>query len=82
MGTPFITFLGPSNLNDYNPKLPFSEQADSIPKAFLDAMEVREEVFVKEQMVPLENEFDSDDPRACHWVSYKPFYLHTHANQI
>jgi predicted GNAT family N-acyltransferase len=31
-------------------------------------MEVREEVFVVEQQVPLENEFDSDDARACHWV--------------
>ena len=33
-------------------------------------MEVREKVFVEEQGVPLANEFDSDDPRSCHWVIY------------
>jgi len=33
-------------------------------------MEVREQVFVEEQGVPIENEFDSDDHRACHWVIY------------
>jgi len=33
-------------------------------------MEVRDQVFVKEQGVPPQNEFDSDDPRACHWVVY------------
>lgn len=68
MGTPFITFLGPSDLNGYDRKKPATEQPQNVPKTFLDAMEVREEVFVKEQKVPLENEFDSDDPRACHWV--------------
>jgi len=70
MGTPFITFLGPSNLDDYDPKFSFSQQPETIPKAFLDAMEVREEVFSKEQGVPMENECDSDDARACHWVVY------------
>ncbi|KAJ8068585.1 hypothetical protein OCU04_002297 [Sclerotinia nivalis] len=68
--TPFIQFLGPTNLDGYDRKLPASEQPNNIPKAFLDAMEVREAVFVKEQGVPLENEFDSDDARACHWVIY------------
>ncbi|KAA8572264.1 hypothetical protein MFRU_003g05120 [Monilinia fructicola] len=68
--TPFIQFLGPTNLNGYDRKRPVSEQPDNIPKTFLDAMEVRESVFVEEQGVPLENEFDSDDPRACHWVIY------------
>ncbi|KAG5913610.1 hypothetical protein E4U53_004826 [Claviceps sorghi] len=33
-------------------------------------MEVRENVFVKEQAVPLEHEFDADDARSCHWVVY------------
>ncbi|KAF8846729.1 hypothetical protein BDZ45DRAFT_608505 [Acephala macrosclerotiorum] len=70
MGTPFCTFLGPSNLDAYDSKFSYSQQPESIPKTFLDAMEVREEVFVKEQGVPLENEFDSDDARACHWVVY------------
>lgn len=68
MGTPFIQFLGPSNLDGYNRTKASSEQPDSIPKTFLDAMEVREEVFVREQKVPLQNEFDSDDARAYHWV--------------
>ncbi|TGO23228.1 hypothetical protein BPAE_0139g00050 [Botrytis paeoniae] len=68
--TPFIQFLGPTNLDGYDRKFPASEQPDHIPKTFLDAMEVREAVFVQEQGVPLENEFDSDDSRACHWVIY------------
>jgi hypothetical protein len=68
MGTPFISFLGPSNLDGYDRKRRPSQQPDNIPKTFLDAMEVREQVFVEEQGVPLDNEFDSDDPRACHWV--------------
>ncbi|KAL2075491.1 hypothetical protein VTL71DRAFT_434 [Oculimacula yallundae] len=70
MGTPFITFLGPSNLDGYDSKNRSSAQPENIPKTFLDAMEVRETVFVEEQKVPLDNEFDSDDPRACHWVIY------------
>ena len=68
MGTPFIAFLGPSNLDGYDRKLSASKQPAHIPKTFLDAMEVREEVFVKEQGVPADNESDSDDTRACHWV--------------
>ncbi|PMD45968.1 hypothetical protein L207DRAFT_506959 [Hyaloscypha variabilis F] len=70
MGTPFLAFIGPTNLDGYNRSLPPSEQPSSIPKTFLDAMEVREEVFVQEQGVPLDNEFDADDARACHWVIY------------
>jgi hypothetical protein len=68
MGTPFVQFLGPSNLEGYNRKRQPSEQPATIPKTFLDAMEVREQVFVKEQNIPLENEFDADDARSCHWV--------------
>jgi hypothetical protein len=68
MGTPFIAFIGPTNLDGYDRKLPPSKQPGNIPKTFLDAMEVREEVFVQEQGVPLDNEFDADDARACHWV--------------
>ena len=68
MGTPFIVFVGPTNLDGYNRSLPPAEQPSTIPKTFLDAMEVREEVFVQEQGVPLDNEFDADDARACHWV--------------
>jgi predicted GNAT family N-acyltransferase len=70
MGTPFITFLEPSKLEGYVRGGARDVQPSTIPAAFLDAMEVREEVFVKEQGVPLENEFDSDDPRSCHWIVY------------
>jgi hypothetical protein len=69
MGTPFIAFLGPSNLSNYDNTKYHNEQPDYIPKTFTDAMEVREHVFVEEQGVPLMHEFDSDDARACHWVS-------------
>jgi len=69
MGTPFITFLGPTDLSGYDRTKLHSEQSH-VPTAFVDAMEVREQVFVQEQGVPLTNEFDSDDPRSCHWVVY------------
>jgi hypothetical protein len=78
-GTPFITFLGPSNLDSYDRKRRFFEQPANIPKTFLDAMEVREQVFVQEQGVLLENEFDPDDARACHWVS-EPFVFGVYIN--
>lgn len=45
-------------------------QPHDIPETFLDAMSVREEVYVDEQHVPLENEFDSEDAQSYHWVSY------------
>lgn len=70
MGTPFINFLEPSKLEGFQRGEPLSSQPPSIPQAFLDAMEVRESVFVHEQGVPNENEFDDDDPRSCHWVVY------------
>lgn len=66
--TPFLAFQEPSTLEGYDIKLPRSQQPSNIPKTFLDAMEVRKEVFVEEQNCSLENEFDSDDPRSCHWV--------------
>jgi predicted GNAT family N-acyltransferase len=75
-GTPFISFLRPSNLSDYDRRKRPSEQPLTIPKTFIDAMEVREQVFVFEQHVPLENEFDSDDARSCHWASH-PCFLET-----
>ncbi|KAF4338844.1 hypothetical protein FBEOM_7267 [Fusarium beomiforme] len=70
MGTPFITLLEPSKLEGYKRGAPLEEQPPLISQTFLDAMEVREQVFVKEQNVPAENEFDDDDPRSCHWVVY------------
>ncbi|KAK4163677.1 acyl-CoA N-acyltransferase [Cladorrhinum sp. PSN259] len=71
MGTPFITLLQPQDvLHRYEKTNPHTQQASIIPKTFLDAMSVREAVYVKEQNIPLENEFDSDDPRSFHWVIY------------
>lgn len=70
MGTPFISLLEPSKLEGLEPGKPHNEQPSTIPKVFIDAMEVRESVFVQEQNVPLENEQDSDDSRSCHWVVY------------
>ncbi|KAK7425246.1 hypothetical protein QQZ08_008266 [Neonectria magnoliae] len=70
MGTPFINFLGPSKLEGFQRGAPLEAQPPSVPSTFVDAMEVREQVFVEEQKVPAENEFDSDDPRCCHWVIY------------
>lgn len=68
----FISFLAPPGhkIDNYNRSLPYSQQPDSVPSIFCDAMSVRETVFVKEQHVPLENELDSDDPRCFHWVTY------------
>ncbi|KAM4059130.1 acetyltransferase [Hirsutella rhossiliensis] len=68
--TPSIAFLEPSNLKGFQPGRSRDAQPVSIPRPFLDAMEVRGKVFVREQNVPLENEFDSDDSRSCHWVVY------------
>ncbi|KAK4444418.1 acyl-CoA N-acyltransferase [Podospora aff. communis PSN243] len=80
--TPFISIIGPSRLrfisNSYVPTLRHNEQPlrkgndgkVPIPKLFLDAMSVREAVYVDEQGVPLEHEFDSEDPRSVHWVIY------------
>lgn len=70
MGTPFIQFLRPSNLDGYDRHKPPAEQSGDVLKTFLDAMEVREQVFVHEQKVLLQNEFDSDDARSCHWVCW------------
>ncbi|KAL7623910.1 hypothetical protein AAE478_005467 [Parahypoxylon ruwenzoriense] len=72
MGTPFISFLPPTRLDGYVRSAAHSSQpsAGSFPPVFLDAMSVREAVFVREQGVPLECEHDADDARSCHWVAY------------
>lgn len=51
---------------------PLSSSLPPTPQTFLDAMLVREAVFVDEQKVALENEFDEEDPRCWHWVLYAP----------
>ncbi|OJD30818.1 acyl-n-acyltransferase [Diplodia corticola] len=69
----FISFLSPtaSLATSYDKTKPADDQpARDIPTTFTDAMTVRERVFVEEQGVPLENEFDDDDPRCFHWVVY------------
>lgn len=68
----FVSFLGPpgDKIKDYDRTLPHDQQPDTVPPVFLDAMAVREVVFVEEQGVPFENELDADDARACHFVAY------------
>lgn len=76
----FVDFIVPlrDRLKLYDPTRPPTDQpkndatdeAKNIPQGFIDAMIVREQVFVKEQKVPLENEFDEDDARSYHWVAY------------
>lgn len=76
----FIDLVNPlvDRLKLYDPTKPPNDQpkndaadpARAVPRAFIDAMTVREEVFVKEQGVPLENEFDEDDGHSYHWIAY------------
>ncbi|KAB2570945.1 hypothetical protein DBV05_g10377 [Lasiodiplodia theobromae] len=68
-----VSFLPPlrSLATSYDrTKLAADQRARDIPKTFKDAMTIRERVYVEEQNVPLENEFDDDDPRSFHWVVY------------
>ena len=44
-------------------KLP-SQQTASVPQNFLSAITIRVTVFVDEQRIPLELEFDADDARS------------------
>lgn len=73
----FITPLGdrmklydPSRLPTDQPNNDASDPAKALPAGFIDAMIVRDEVYVKEQHVALENELDEDDERSFHWVAY------------
>ena len=70
--TEFVAYLHPpaESVLEYEPGLAPSRQSDKIPPDFLAAMAVREAVFVQEQRIPAENEFDADDPRSFHWVVY------------
>ncbi|KAJ8116359.1 hypothetical protein ONZ43_g4463 [Nemania bipapillata] len=70
MGTPFLERIERPKLDGYDAKLPCDKQSPDIPSGFIDAMSVREAVFVKEQGFPLEIEQDRDDRRSCHWVIY------------
>jgi len=68
----FISFLPPPGLAlaNYDSAALHSTQSPDVPEVFRDAMSVREDVFVKEQKVALENEVDIDDARSFHWVAY------------
>lgn len=68
----FVGFLSPPGraLEGYDSKQLHTQQPKEIPEVFRQAMSVREEVYVEEQKVPLENEFDFDDARSYHWVAY------------
>jgi len=82
MGTPFTSFLGPSDLEAYDPKKHYFEQPEHLPKTFIDAIEVREQVFVDEQGCALENEVDADDSRSCHWVVYASINTTTQEEEV
>jgi predicted GNAT family N-acyltransferase len=71
-GTEFLSIQAPPRdaVKDYDPNKRHDQQTASIPQIFRDAMFVREAVFVDEQNVPLEVEFDEDDHRSWHWVVY------------
>ncbi|CAI4217170.1 unnamed protein product [Parascedosporium putredinis] len=56
MATPFLSTLLPSNLRAYKRGLPRAQQSESVSPIFLDAMEIREQVFVEEQGVPADND--------------------------
>ena len=76
----FVDFIVPlkERLKLYDPAKPPTDQpkndasdpTKAIPQGFVDAMIVREEVYVKEQNVQLENELDEDDPVSYHWTAY------------
>ncbi|KAI9797338.1 MAG: hypothetical protein M1833_005517 [Piccolia ochrophora] len=73
MSTEFISFLAApgDKITGYTrSKSADDESNDDIPSTFVEAMSVREEVFVDEQHVPAENELDYDDARSFHWVVY------------
>jgi predicted GNAT family N-acyltransferase len=72
MATEFVAFQPPPGdaLSAYDRTQPHDAQPSTVPQTFREAMEVRDEVFVQEQKVPLENELDEDDPRSFHWVVY------------
>lgn len=72
MDTPIVHLLEPPTpaITLYDRSLNPSAQPASVPRIFMDAMAVREAVFVREQGVAAENELDDDDARSCHWVVY------------
>lgn len=70
-GTHFTTMLSPPGdaLKDYDKTKSQSRQEITLPQTFQDIMSIREEVS-GEQKTPWETDFDDDDARSWHWVSY------------
>lgn len=79
-GTEFINVLSPlkSALDGYDNTKPCSKQSIHVHPVFRDAMAVREHVY-GEQGIPLEAEYDEDDPRSWHWVVYASVATHSQA---
>jgi predicted GNAT family N-acyltransferase len=65
-----LTLYDASSSPSHQPKNDATDPAKGIPQGFIDAMSVREAVFVQEQGVPLENELDFDDRRCFTWTAY------------
>lgn len=72
--TPFVAILAPPHtvLKTYDHTCRPSQQPtpNDVPNIFIDSMIVREQVFVQEQGVPMEYEYDADDARSAHFVAY------------
>lgn len=52
------------------PRNDAADPARAIPQGLIDALTVRETVFVQGQNVPWAEELDEDDPRSFHWTAY------------
>lgn len=86
----FVDFIVPmrERLDPYDPTRPPTDQprndltdpAKGVPEGFINSMIVREEVFVKEQGVLLENELDYDDRRSYAWTAYVSMPFHKQRN--
>lgn len=71
MATPFIKVLEPSSdVKKYRYDVPRASQDASVPATFLDAMSIRNTVYVEEQGVSAAREFDRHDSRSVHIVAY------------
>lgn len=73
-------FYDPSRPPTDQPKNDAADPARAVPQGFIDVMIVRHTVFVEEQGVPLNNEFDEDDPRSFHWVVYASIPVKARSN--
>ena len=71
VGIPFVKLQEPSHpIDRYIPG--GLVQPASVPRKYLDAMRVRNAVFVQDQGFQLHVEPDADDPRSYHLIAYAP----------